>query len=87
MLAEVLKGNTNDWIADIMPPVDEFLRSYKKSSGLFLDYLHSFALQKNRPIWGMKMAEWPSVQLMHVNDFFPQSKLIYIHRELSLIHI
>ena len=83
MLNEVLKGNVNDWIADLAPPIVDYVEGFRKSSIVFLDYLEEYANKQNRPIWGLKMAEWNSQQIIHVQKNFTGSKLVYILRNLE----
>lgn len=83
LLKQVLNGKVDDWITDLMPPVDDFLEVHKKNLERFINYLENYASQQDRPIWGVKMAEWQSHQLLQVKRFFPDTKLVYIQRDLA----
>lgn len=83
LLQKVLQGDVNDWITDLMPPVDDYIEGLKKNLFGIVDYLASYALKENRPVWGVKMAEWQSNQIIQIERSFPDTKLIYIDRDLE----
>lgn len=82
-LQRVLAGDVNDWIADLMPDITSYLQALKERYLSIFKYYQSFAAEKGRPIWGMKMAEWMAPQLQQAFELFPKAKLLYIHRPLT----
>ncbi len=82
LLEKVLAGDANDWIADLMPPIADYLEAQKKHCFGVIDFLRAYAEAQNRPVWGVKMAEWPVNQIFQLQRFFPDTRLIYIHRDL-----
>ncbi len=83
ILEQVLAGDTNEWIADLMPEMKGYLERLTPSYLSIFDYYRDFARDKGRPIWGFKMAEWPAHNLVQALRMFPKAKLIYIHRPLA----
>ena len=83
MIQKVISGEVNDWIANLMPPVDDYLAALAKNYFGILGYYRAYAIQKNRPVWGLKMAEWSAQQLQQIEQFFPGVKLVFIHRKLE----
>ncbi len=83
VIEAVLAGNTNQWLAHLMPPIPAYIDNLKSSYFLFMKYLQEFALQHGRSIWGIKLAGWPGHQLELVRKYFPESKVIYIERDLE----
>lgn len=81
-LHSVLNGNVNDWIPDLMPDVDGYVAAYKKMIFSLMGHYASFAEKNNREIWGMKMPEWNPASLRQIQRLFPDTKIIYIHRNL-----
>lgn len=82
-LDSVLAGNVNDWIPDLMPDIDEYLDGMKENFIRLLNFYPSFAKQKNRQNWGMKLPEWNPSNLKLIEQFFPNFKIIYIVRNLE----
>ncbi|MEO1623757.1 MAG: sulfotransferase, partial [Bacteroidota bacterium] len=79
----VLGGAVNDWIADLMPPMSGYLETFQNMPLNFLQYLQSQGIQRGRPIWGIKMAEWPPPMLLALQRILPQARLVYIVRDLA----
>ncbi len=82
MLQKVLDGDANEWIADLMPEMGPYMEALKKSCFSLFDHYQQFAESKGRPIWGMKMAEWHPSSWQQLQGLFPDSRLVYIHRNL-----
>ncbi|MEL6637832.1 MAG: sulfotransferase [Bacteroidota bacterium] len=82
LLAKVLAGDANDWIADLMPPVADYLAAQKTHCLGVVDFLERYAVEQQRPVWGLKMAEWPVSQILQIQRFLPPTRLVYIHRDL-----
>lgn len=83
ILEKVLMGNTEEWIADLLPPIQPYINAIPKAYLSIFDHFQQFAEEQARPIWGVKMAEWPVQNLIHVMQTLPAAKLIYIHRSLA----
>lgn len=83
MLQRVLDGEVNDWIADLMPQIDGYKAALLKASFSLFEYYQQFAESNGRPIWGMKMAEWHPASLQQAQNMFPDSRFVYIHRNLQ----
>ena len=83
MLHQVLAGNTDEWIADLMPEMSGYTQQLHSAYLSVMNYYPEFAAQKQRPIWGMKMAEWAAQNLIQTLRHLPDSKLIYIIRPLE----
>lgn len=80
---DVLKGEVNEWIADLMPDIDEYLIHFEAGIKSLLTFYPDFADKCGRSIWGMKLPEWHGPQLLQLMQTLPESKLIYIVREIS----
>ena len=83
ILQEVLEGQVNEWIPDLMPNLEEYLKILPQRYLSIFQYYQEFAERHQRSIWGMKMAEWNATQIRQAMQTFPQSKLIYIIRDLE----
>ncbi len=82
-LQEVLKGNVNDWIPDLMPEISGYIAAYKTSIMQLMEHYADFAKAQNRPVWGMKLPEWQPGVLALVQQLFPNAKTIYLHRNIA----
>jgi len=80
---QVLEGNTDEWIADLMPEMEAYLQQLSPSYLSVMNHYQHFAAQHQRTVWGMKMAEWAAQSLVHTMQTLPESKLIYIVRPLE----
>ncbi len=81
-LASVLNKETNDWIPDLMPDIDNYLEAVKKASFSILGHYKEFAKENQCSVWGAKLPEWNIFSLVQTHDFFPESKVIYLVRNL-----
>jgi len=82
-LEQVLKGDVNDWIPDIMPDKDWVMANFESS---MYNYLHGFvqlAHEKGRQFWGSKLPGWQTPLLANLFRYMPQGKLLYIIRGLE----
>ncbi len=80
---EVLGGNVNDWIPDLLPDVDAYLENLKSSSIQLLNFFPNYAEKHHRPIWGMKYPEWAPTSLKLIGQLYPDYKVIYIKRNIE----
>ncbi len=79
-MAQVLSGEVDQWIPDLMPDPKEWLEVIRKTSFQQFEYMKSYALRQSRPIWGMKMAGWNPHSLHQIMGLFPGTRLIYMVR-------
>jgi hypothetical protein len=79
-LEQVLSGQVNHWIPDLMPDPKEWLKVIGESNFRQFEYMKDYALQHNRPVWGMKMAGWNPHSLHQIMGLFPETRLIYLIR-------
>lgn len=82
-LSDVLKGNVNQWIPDLMPEIDGYLAAYRESALTMLAHYAQFAAEQGKPVWGVKLPEWNPQQLLQVKQLLPDAKIIYLHRNLK----
>ncbi len=77
---QVLEGDVDAWIPDLMPEPNEWLEKIAEGAFLQFEYMKKFAEQRGRPVWGMKMAGWNPHNLNQILGLFPKSRLIYLTR-------
>lgn len=82
-LANVLAGQTNSWIPDLMPDIDDYLEAIKIAGLSFIQCYQDAAKKSGRPIWGTKLPDWNIHSLVQVHKFLPKSKIIYLVRNLE----
>lgn len=82
-LAQVLAGEVNAWIPDLLPARDAYLENYKKALLNYCEFLQQYVEEQDRSRWGCKLPGWPIPQLDYVQGLMPGTKVIYIHRELE----
>ncbi len=82
-IKKVLKGEVNDWIPDLMPDIDSYINAYHQMIEALVNNYGAFAVQENRPVWGMKMPEWNPTNLVLLQQLLPDLKIIYLHRNLE----
>lgn len=75
-------GNRNDWMIDLMPDLDGYLRALVDGYLQPLAYCRDFAHRAGRPVWGVKYPGWSGEELQAIMTFLPRAKLIYIHRDI-----
>lgn len=75
-------GNRNDWMIDLMPDLDGYLRALVDGYLQPLAYCRDFALRAGRRVWGVKYPGWSPEVLQAIMTFLPRAKLIYIHRDI-----
>ena len=82
-LDQVIQGDTNDWIPDLMPDIDGYLQALQQGSFAGLAYCREHALKSGRELWGFKYPGWPPHLMQMLADTMPGTSVIYIHRNLA----
>src|SRR5882762_4089850 len=81
-LDQVLRGEVNDWILDLMPDIDDFLEELGRSCFAWLAHFRDSAARAGRPVWGFKYPGWPPPTLRLVRQLLPRSRFLYVHRDI-----
>jgi hypothetical protein len=82
-LEQVLNGDVNDWIPDIMPDKDWVIHRFEESMASYIHAFVKLAHQKGRTNWGTKLPGWQPPFLGNLIKGMPQSKVLYIVRNLD----
>ena len=82
-LGNVMQGDTNDWIPDLMPDIDGYVEALRQGSFAGLDYCRQHASAASRTIWGFKYPGWPPHLINMLLDVLPETRVIYISRNLT----
>ncbi len=81
-LRDVLEGKTDEWLIDLMPDIESYLAALAQATFAGLAYCRTYALEDGRPVWGVKYPGWKPSTIKLLRDFMPQSRFIYIYRDL-----
>jgi hypothetical protein len=81
-LQQVLAGDVNDWIPDLMPDVDEYLAAMSRSAFAGIIYCRDYAAQAGRPVWGFKHPGWKPPMIRLLRAAMPRSCFIFIYRDV-----
>jgi hypothetical protein len=81
-LQQVLQGNTDDWLIDLMPNIDGYLQALRHGSFAGLNYCREHALSAGRSIWGFKYPSWSPYLLQLQQQIMPNTRVIYLVRDL-----
>jgi len=79
-IAGVRAGKVNQWIPDILPETEDYLSIH---SGLLDQLCAGFAAAAKCDRWGVKLPEWPVRNLAFWQSRYPESRTIYILREIE----
>ncbi len=82
-LQNVLTGEVNDWIPDLMPNSDAYLESFRHLINAQIQFYKNFSTKNNRPIWGVKLPEWNSQALSLIQNTHHETKIIYLNRNIK----
>ena len=82
-IKKVLSGEVNKWIPDLMPDIETYLEGFQGMMKLLVENYGGFAEKEGKPIWGMKMPEWNPSNLVLLQQLLPETKIIYLHRNLE----
>lgn len=80
LLAEVREGKVNQWIPDILPEIEEYLAIHAEALNTLCS---GFAKTAKCPRWGVKLPEWPVASLAFWQHHLPESRTIYIIRDVQ----
>ncbi len=82
-LEQVLGGDVNNWMPDLMPDVDEYVTALGQAAFSGIRYCRDYARRLGRPVWGFKSPAWkpPLVQL--VRTLMPKARFVVITRDLA----
>ncbi|SER07120.1 sulfotransferase [Neolewinella agarilytica] len=80
IMAEVREGKVNQWIPDLLPNITDYLSLHAE----LLDQLClGFATAARCSRWGVKLPEWPVQSLVFWQNRLPESRTIYILRDVE----
>jgi hypothetical protein len=82
-LQQVLEGDVNDWIPDLMPDVDAYLNAFGQSAFSGIAYCRDYAQHLGRPIWGFKHPGWKPAFIQLLRALMPQARFISVTRDLG----
>jgi hypothetical protein len=82
-LQRVLDGDVNDWIPDLLPEASWVTEAFEQAIFQYLDRYQQLATQHGRKYWGCKQPAWPVPMLRHLLQTMPNSKVLYITRDLA----
>ena len=81
-LAAFREGKSDDWMIDLMPDLDGYLRAFADGHLAPIAYCRDFARNAGRPVWGMKYPGWGAGPLNLIRNSLPRAKVIFIHRDI-----
>lgn len=81
-LDRVMQGDTNDWIPDLMPDIDDYLEALRQGSFAGLECCRQQALLNGRTEWGFKYPGWSPQMMQLLVNTLPETRVIYIYRNL-----
>ncbi len=82
-LEQVLAGEVNAWIPDLMPDVDEYVAAFGQAAFAGIRYCRDYAQQRGRPAWGFKSPAWKPALVRLVRTLMPRARFIVTTRDLA----
>ncbi len=82
VLGRVLQGQVSDWILELTPDTDGYLRAIQDAAFAGIAYCRDFALARGRPVWGFKYPAWNPAVLRTLRRLMPRARLLFIVRDL-----
>ena len=82
-LQQVLAGDVDDWIPDLMPDVDEYLNAFGQAAFSGFRYCHDYARRVGRPVWGVKYPGWKPAFVRLLRTMMPRARFVVITRDLA----
>lgn len=80
-LKRVLQGQVNDWILELTPDTDGYLRALQEAAFAGIAYCRAFAAAQGRPVWGFKYPAWNPAVLKMLRQLMPRTRLLFIVRD------
>jgi hypothetical protein len=81
-LATFQRGDVNDWMIDLLPDVDGYLRAMVDGFLQPIAHCRDYARDQGRPVWGVKYPGWGGDVLNMLAAAMPRMKTIFIHRDV-----
>ncbi len=81
-LDNVLQGQVNDWIYDLMPDVDGYLAALESAAFAGITYCRDFAARLERRAWGFKYPGWNAGTVNLLKSAMPKARFLFITRDL-----
>jgi hypothetical protein len=81
-LQQVLAGDVNGWLPDLMPDIDAYLAAMSQSAFAGIIYCRDYAAQVGRPVWGFKHPGWKPPMIRLLRAVMPRSRFIFIYRDV-----
>ncbi len=79
---QVLSGEVESWIPDLMPDIDGYLNAIGQSAFAGLVYCRDYAEKMGRPVWGLKHPSWKPAILRLIHNILPGARFIYLYRDV-----
>lgn len=79
---DVLNGNNDHHLPDLIPEVDYYLDKTKAAMCSPAVHLKDYAAKHGRNVWGIKESGWQPANMNILRMVFPKVKFIYITRNL-----
>ncbi len=81
--AQVVSGNTDAWIPDLMPDLDGYVTAFGHAAFAGIAYCRDYARGLGRPVWGFKYPSWKPAFIRLLHTVIPHARFIAILRELE----
>jgi len=78
----VISGDTNDFMIDLMPDIDGYMRALGEACFSGISYCRDYSISVERPIWGFKYPGWRPQTIHMIREMMPNCRLIYIYRDV-----
>lgn len=82
-LERVVRGDGDGWMLDLLPDLDGYLDALREGALAGLAYCRDHALRSGRELWGFKYPGWPPALMRLLFDVVPETRVIYLHRDLA----
>ncbi|MEO8164151.1 MAG: sulfotransferase [Betaproteobacteria bacterium] len=82
-LQKVLAGEVNEWIADLMPDIDQYVTALGQAAFAGVAYCRDYAHRAGRPIWGFKHPAWKPSTIRILRSVMPKSRFVFIYRDIE----
>lgn len=82
-LAQVLAGQANDWIIDLMPEMAGYVAALERGALAGLEACHAHAASVGRPAWGLKHPGMAPAAMSLLAELRPGLRVVYVVRGLD----